>query len=106
VLANLPYVADDERLSVDVERYEPVGALRAGPDGLALIRRLLDQIAGLAPARRPPLVALEIGCGQAAVVSELVGRAGYGRVEVRRDLAGLDRVVVGRGDWDEIIRNA
>lgn len=104
VLANLPYVADDEPLTEDVARFEPAGALRAGPDGLRLIRRLLEQIAALAPEpgrsrarrrRRPSLVALEIGCTQGAAVAELVALAGYERVDVRRDLAGLDRVVVG-----------
>jgi methylase of polypeptide subunit release factors len=40
-------------------------------------------------------VALEVGVGQAAAVAELVRRAGYGTVDVRRDLAGIERVVLG-----------
>ena len=42
------------------------------------------------------LVALEIGPEQAAAVQRLVRAAGFTRVEVLPDLAGLDRVVVGR----------
>ena len=38
----------------------------------------------------------EIGAGQAEVVSKLVRAAGYTDVEVRSDLAGHDRVVIGR----------
>jgi methylase of polypeptide subunit release factors len=41
-------------------------------------------------------VAVEVGEGQAAAVAELVRGAGWGEVETRRDLAGIERVVVGR----------
>jgi release factor glutamine methyltransferase len=46
--------------------------------------------------QRPPAVALEIGLAQGPAVDQLVRDAGYAEVEVRPDLAGLDRVVVGR----------
>jgi methylase of polypeptide subunit release factors len=42
------------------------------------------------------VVAVEVGEGQAAAVAELVRGAGWGEVETRRDLAGIERVVVGR----------
>ncbi len=92
VLANLPYVQDDAPLPDDVARYEPVGALRAGPDGLGVISRLVSQAA---QRPWPTLLALEIGATQGPAVRALVGRAGFG-TEVMRDLAGHDRVVVGR----------
>jgi methylase of polypeptide subunit release factors len=41
-------------------------------------------------------VALEVGEGQAPTVAELTRRAGFEQVEARRDLAGIERVVVGR----------
>jgi release factor glutamine methyltransferase len=93
VLANLPYVADGAELAPEIMRYEPLGALFAGPDGLSVLRRLVDQLAG---APEVLVLALEIGAEQAAAVSELIRGAGFGAVEVLRDLAGLDRVVVGR----------
>jgi methylase of polypeptide subunit release factors len=40
-------------------------------------------------------VGLEVGAGQAGTVAELVRRAGFERVEIRPDLAGIERVVVG-----------
>jgi release factor glutamine methyltransferase len=96
LLANLPYVAEGEwdGLAPEIRQYEPREAVVAGPTGLEAIEGLLDSLAGL--EWRPTTVALEIGAGQAAAVSELVRGAGYGEVEVRQDLAGLDRVVVGR----------
>ena len=93
VLANLPYVAEGVVLAPEIARYEPAGALFAGPDGLDVVRRLVTVIASQTPM--PALIALEIGPEQAAEVSELVRDAGFASVDVRRDLAGHDRVVVG-----------
>ncbi len=41
-------------------------------------------------------VALEVGAGQAEATSELMRGAGFERIEARPDLAGIDRVVIGR----------
>jgi release factor glutamine methyltransferase len=93
VLANLPYVAGDAELEPEITRYEPAGALFAGRDGLDVVRRLISEVAAMSAP--PSLLALEIAPDQAAEVAALVGEAGFTSVEVRRDLAGLDRVVVG-----------
>ncbi len=93
VLANLPYIADDELLPPDVALYEPQGALLAGVDGLDLIRDLLVQIG---TRERVRMVALEVGHRQADAVVGLVAAAGFVAVERLRDLAGHERVVVGR----------
>ena len=96
LLANLPYVAEGEwqGLAPEIREYEPREALVAGPSGLESIEGLLASIGDL--TMRPATVALEIGASQGAAVSDLVRAAGYADVEVRRDLAGLDRVVIGR----------
>ena len=96
VLANLPYVADEAALPDDVSAFEPAGALFGGVDGLDVIRRLAAAVKAWPECSRPGVVALEIGCDQGVAVSALLGDGGYPTVEVRRDLAGLDRVVVGR----------
>jgi release factor glutamine methyltransferase len=85
VLANPPYVEDGAALAAEL-RHEPAGALFAGPDGLDVIRRLTTET-------RAPLLAVEIGAGQASAVALLMADR---RVEVLRDLAGIERVVVGR----------
>ena len=96
LLANLPYVSEDEwqDLAPEIREYEPREALVAGQTGLEAIEALAEELLGLAP--RPRVVALEIGAGQAEIVSKLVRAAGYTDVEVRSDLAGHDRVVIGR----------
>jgi release factor glutamine methyltransferase len=96
VLANLPYVADGERarLAPEIVRHEPSGALFAGPDGLAVMRALLAQ---LQLRRHVDAVALEVGAGQAQAVAGMVARAGFSEVRCLRDLAGIERVVIGEG---------
>lgn len=90
VLANLPYVETAAALPVDVAGYEPAGALFAGEDGLDVVRRL---VSGVDDVR---VVALEVGAGQAPAVAGLLRAAGFAEVQARRDLAGIERVVVGR----------
>jgi release factor glutamine methyltransferase len=95
VVANLPYVAEAEwaGLAPEIRAYEPREALVAGPTGFESIEALLGELVLI--ERRPDAIALEVGEGQAATVGELVRRAGYERLEVRLDLAGIERVVVG-----------
>ena len=96
LIANLPYVSESEwdGLAPEIREYEPREAVVAGPTGLEAIDGLLTSVAQL--RIRPATVALEIGAEQAAAVTELVRSAGYAEVETRKDLAGLDRVVIGR----------
>jgi release factor glutamine methyltransferase len=95
LLCNPPYVAASERreLAPEILRHEPPVALFAGPDGLAVIRTLLAQV-----ALRPDFgaVALEVGAGQAQAVAGLMRASGLRAVQTERDLAGIERVVVGR----------
>ncbi|HEV3388939.1 MAG TPA: peptide chain release factor N(5)-glutamine methyltransferase [Solirubrobacteraceae bacterium] len=88
VLANLPYVAEGSAVPPEIELYEPSLALFGGPDGMDIIRRLLTMTDNV------PLVALEMGLGEA--VAGLVSAAGFPSVEILPDLAGHERVVVGR----------
>ena len=95
IVANLPYIPDAEvpSLQPEVREYEPRIALGGGPDGLALIRRLLRQ----ARTRLSPrgAVMLEINPPQSAALPG-EARAMFPGADVRvvRDLAGMDRVVV------------
>jgi len=97
VLANLPYVREDELFGLppEISRYEPREAVIAGPEGL-------EAIAAVAPAAAAALepdglLALEVGVGQAGAVAELLLDLGFGEIEARQDLAGIPRVVLGVG---------
>jgi release factor glutamine methyltransferase len=94
VVSNPPYVSDGDkaRMAPDVTAHEPHLALFAGAEGLNAIRPLVTQAA----ATDAQLLALEVGAGQAPAVRALVAAAGFPDVDVVRDLAGIERVVVGR----------
>ena len=96
VVANLPYVAQEEweELQPEIRDHEPREALVPGPTGYEAIEALIENVAAL--AKRPTALVLEIGADQGEVVERLVREAGYGDVEVRPDLAGHDRAVIGR----------
>ena len=96
VLANLPYVGEEEweNLAPEIRENEPRKALVPGPSGMEAIESLATKLAadpGLTSA-----VALEVGAGQAPTVTGLLEGAGFSRVESRPDLAGIERVVLGR----------
>jgi release factor glutamine methyltransferase len=95
IVSNPPYVDDEERgaLDAEVRDWEPAGALFAGAGGLDVIRPLV----AAAPAHLAPggLLAMEIGAAQADAVRELVRATGaFAEAEVRKDLAGRDRIVL------------
>lgn len=95
IVANLPYVKDSqwETLAPEIRLYEPRLALDGGADGLRHIRRLLAQAAER--LRPGGALLLEIGDDQAPAARRLAqGLLPGARVEIRRDLAGLERVVV------------
>ncbi len=101
ILANLPYVAERDwpSLQPEVTDWEPREALLAGADGLDAYRALIPRSAGLLhriAAQRTGGLFVEVGEGQATAVASLMRDAGFVEVGTRRDLAGIERVVVGR----------
>ena len=95
VVSNPPYLAESEAASLAPElRHEPRGALYAGPDGGALLRRIIDE----APLVLAPggLLALELSPGQADEMTQCLVRSGYDGAKLHRDLAGRPRVVSAR----------
>jgi release factor glutamine methyltransferase len=95
IAANLPYIGREEYpgLPEEVRLYEPPPALDGGAGGLDLYRRLIPA----APEflKKGGLLLMEIGCRQGQALSALLSVPVW-KVTVRKDLAGLDRLVVAR----------
>lgn len=95
IASNPPYIAEsDDRVEPAVRRFEPHGALFAGPDGLEALR-VITGAAGRHLARGGWLV-VEHGDRQGFAVRGLLGAAGFADVTTHMDLAGLDRCSEGR----------
>lgn len=95
IAANLPYVTTGEwaELLPELRDYEPRAALDGGPDGLDAIRRL---VATAGPFLHPGgALLLEIGASQGSAVLTLARRQfPAADVQLHRDYAGLDRLVI------------
>ncbi len=96
IVSNPPYIRtrEIEKLQEEVRLHDPRAALDGGEDGLYFYRRIVRDAAF--HLEDGGLLAFETGCDQSAAVAGLMEEAGYARIETKRDLAGLDRVVTGR----------
>ncbi len=95
IVANPPYVADaDPHLAEGDLRFEPRAALAAGADGLDCIRAII----AAAPEHLDAggLLALEHGFEQAEACRALFKSARFVEIASRRDIAGHERVTMGR----------
>jgi release factor glutamine methyltransferase len=91
IVANPPYLAAGEECAPELA-WEPRLALCGGAAGFDVIDRILSE----APGRLDPggILAMEVGLGQAERASRRARDAGFARIEVRPDLAGIPRVLV------------
>ncbi|MBH5328163.1 peptide chain release factor N(5)-glutamine methyltransferase [Eikenella sp. S3360] len=95
IASNPPYIeASDEHLTQGDLRFEPAAALTDFADGLSHIRTLADQAQGY--LKTGGWLLLEHGWNQGAAVRAILAEHGWRQVETRHDLAGLDRVSIGR----------
>ena len=95
IVSNPPYIetAVIDTLQEEVRLHDPYIALDGKEDGLYFYRRIISE-AGKYLKPQGKLM-FEIGCEQAKAVEELMKNAGYEQITVKKDLAGLDRVVYG-----------
>lgn len=95
ILSNPPYIRTEEiqTLQEEVRLYDPFEALDGKEDGLYFYRRIIKESGTY--LKHGGWLAFEIGYNQAEAVSGLLQEAGYVKIEVKKDLAGLDRVVYG-----------
>ncbi len=92
VVSNPPYVAEqDPRVAPEVRRWEPRLAVFAGSTGLELHQRLLAEAGAVLAAGR--FLVLEVGEGQVPSLSQAACATGWELMEVRKDLAGIQRAV-------------
>jgi release factor glutamine methyltransferase len=95
IVSNPPYIktADIEQLQREVRDFDPRAALDGGLDGLNAHRAVAFSAKGF--VKPSGLVALECGAGQGEAVAGILKTGGFSGIEIKKDLAGLDRVVSG-----------
>ncbi|RJQ50099.1 MAG: peptide chain release factor N(5)-glutamine methyltransferase [Nitrospiraceae bacterium] len=96
IISNPPYIksADIKTLQPEIKEWEPLHALDGGPDGLDLYRAIIP------PARnflkKDGVLVMELGIGCADGVRDLFSEAGYSRIEIIKDYAGIERIASAR----------
>lgn len=101
LISNPPYIPTEEigKLMEEVRFHDPVLALDGREDGLYFYRRITEQAGKyLKPGG---WLMYEIGCEQGADVSAIMQGEGFAEVAVKKDLAGLNRVVIGKKKMQE-----
>jgi release factor glutamine methyltransferase len=94
VVSNPPYIAREEsgQLAREVREHEPADALFAGPTGVEIYPRLIQQAASL--LQRRGILVLELGYNSLDRVRALLyGQHAWVNVSVTNDLAGIPRVI-------------
>ena len=95
IVANPPYIASDEILTLDasVRDYEPIWALDGGEDGLKFYKAIIKYWKSV--LQPGGMLLFEVGEGQAEPVCEMLLSGGFRTAATRRDTGGVDRVVLG-----------
>ena len=101
LISNPPYIPTEEigKLMEEVRFHDPVLALDGREDGLYFYRRITEQAGKY--LRPGGWLMYEIGCEQGTDVSAIMQGEGFAEVTVKKDLAGLDRVVIGKNQMQE-----
>jgi release factor glutamine methyltransferase len=97
IVCNPPYIStkDYEELPAGVRDYEPAIALLAGKKGTEFYEKLIYQ--AIDHLEKNGWLLMEIGAKQEKTVREIIEESGfYDSVEMRRDYAGLPRVMRAR----------
>ena len=96
IASNPPYIRSGEipKLMPEVCEHEPLRALDGSEDGLLFYRSIIREIGAFLKVDGRAF--FEIGADQGEAVSQLMKQAGFCSVEVKQDLAGLDRIVCGQ----------
>ena len=96
IVSNPPYIPtkDIDELSEEVRLHDPVLALDGDTDGLKFYKAITKQSVNY--LKENGYLCYEIGYNQAEDVRNIMEQCGYSGIKVIKDLAGLDRVVIGR----------
>lgn len=101
LISNPPYIptADIQQLMDEVRLHDPVLALDGKEDGLYFYRRITEE--ALRYLKPGGWLLYEIGCDQGEAVSRIMRTNDFSNIAVKKDLAGLDRVVLGQKKQEE-----
>ncbi len=107
IVSNPPYIAQSEweTLDASVRIWEDRQALIAAENGLHILHTIISQAPSYIKANAAiiqhhiPQLLVEIGYQQGDMVTPFFKAAGFQKVHIEKDLAGLDRIVTGYNNY-------
>jgi len=92
LVSNPPYLSDQDFKNLQPEvRFEPRQALSGGSDGLGVYRSVICSAKSI--LKPESLIAFEVGINQSKHVVQLLKLNQFHKIEITKDLAGIDRIV-------------
>ena len=96
IISNPPYIPPSQKASIQTEvKFDPAIALFTSDDkGLEFYEKITSGASEI--LNKNGHLLFELGAGQAENVKNLMGNAGFGSIEIIKNLAGIDRVICGQ----------
>ncbi len=98
IISNPPYIktGDIKDLQPEISKWEPVDALDGGSDGLDYYRAIIPDARNF--LKENGMLVLELGIDCTRPVTKMLREAGFSATELINDLAGIERIAVGKLD--------
>lgn len=94
IISNPPYIKEKDMKTLQPEvKAEPTEALYGGEDGLDFYRAIVKNYK--LSLTSGGSICFEVGFDEAESVKEIINKAGFNDIAVKKDLSGIDRVVFG-----------
>ncbi len=96
IISNPPYVKTDDIqfLQPEIKDWEPFSSLDGGSDGLDFYRELIPSARGF--LKNEGLLMVETGAGQSCAVTDIMESSEYKHIEIIKDYAGIERIILAR----------
>jgi release factor glutamine methyltransferase len=96
IVSNPPYIRRDDlkKLQPEIRDWEPLTALDGGEDGLNFYREIVHR--AVRHLKAHGILLLELGIHQSEEVKQMAEDAGFRDISVRKDYAGIERILIAR----------
>lgn len=98
IVCNPPYIDVNEKIGINVEKFDPQNALFANDNGILAYKEIIDNAKRYLKSKY--LLAFEIGSNQAKIVSSLLKKLDPNlTIEIIQDYNKRDRVIIAKKDF-------
>ena len=96
IVCNPPYISNNhiKNLHEEVKKYEPLMALKGGPNGYESFISLMPSARTV--IKKTGLIVFEVGFDQAKIVKNILNQNKFKVIKVVKDLAGIERILIAK----------